>query len=94
MHIDFRNCVKKDTGNDIHPVTVDVVLFDNHVAHVDANPEPYAAVFWQVGVALGHRRLNGKRISHSSHRAWKFDEYSIACGLYDAPAVGGDSWVN
>ena len=73
---------------------MDVVLLDDHVAEVDADPESYPTIVRKAHIPPSHRRLDGKRVAHRIHRASELDQDPVAHGLDDAPAVGCDPWAD
>src|SRR5271165_6238632 len=74
---------------DIHPVAVDVGVFNDDVAEIDANPKYDPLVFADRGVALGHPKLHGNRTGNGFNNAWELYEDAVAGGFDDAALVLG-----
>ena len=76
-------------GN-VHAVAIDVVVLDDDVADVDADPEHDAPVVGLIGLALGDARPGSRgafdRVDHAS----ELDQRTIAGELDDAAVMLGD----
>ena len=60
---------------------------DHHVAHVDANAEVDALVWWQAGVCFGESSLRLHRALHGIHGAAELRKDTVACRVRDAASV-------
>ncbi len=74
-------------GRDIHPVAIDVVAVDRHIAKIDADAELDPLPFRHAGIAIGDCLLNLAGGPHRLHDARKFREQAIAHELDDAPMM-------
>lgn len=79
---------------DIHTVAEYVTPVDYNIPDIDANPEFDALVVADGGVPCDHAALDIECASAGVDDARKFDEHAIAGGLYDAPAVLDDCWID
>ena len=75
---------------DVDPVAVNVVVLDDDVAEVDADPERDAPVLRHTRVALGQALLHLDRALHRLDHARELDQRAIAHQLDDAAVVLGD----
>src|SRR5262249_18050396 len=80
-----------DARSHIDAVAVNVVLFDDHVAKVDADPILDPLVSRQDCVAPGHVLLNDDRTSHRLERAVENGDEAVARGLDEPAVVLGDA---
>ncbi len=53
-----------ETRGDVHPVTIDIVTLDDHVAQVDADAQVDPPASRYIGIALGHTLLGLHRTFH------------------------------
>src|SRR5208282_3329635 len=70
-----------------------VALLDD-VAKMNADPELYAALRRQAGVALDEALLHFDGAAHGVDHAAELDETAVACALDDAPVMRVDSGIN
>src|SRR5208282_4424378 len=68
-------------------ITVDVVLFRDHISEVDPDPEGDALVLNRFGVAVSHCSLHFDSAADRIYYAGELREHSIAGVLYDAPSM-------
>src|SRR6476469_2027967 len=54
---------------DIYSITEDVVLLDDHVAEIDANPKRDVPLVWNISLALRHPALDLYSAAHGVHNA-------------------------
>jgi len=79
---------------DIHPVAEDIVLFGDHIAEVDPDPESDALVLGRRCVAVSHPSLHFDTAADGVHNTCKFRQEAVAGVLYDAAPVFGDFGVD
>ena len=79
-----------EAGGDVHPVAVDVLALDDHVAEVDADPEADALGLGHARLPLGHAALDRDRARDGVDDAGELAERAVAHELDDAAAVLGD----
>ena len=60
-----------EPGGDVHPVAVDVLALDDHVAEVDADPEADALRLGHRRLALGHATLDARPRTRPRRRRWR-----------------------
>jgi hypothetical protein len=80
---------------DVDPIAhqVAVGLFDD-VAQMNADPEFYAALGRQAGIALDEAILHLDRAAHGVHHAAEFDEAAVPSALDHATVMHGDGGIN
>ncbi len=88
----FREALQ--SGRDIHPVAVDIVVLDDHVAEIDADTKPNPPALGNIRVALRHSVLKRDGASHRVDDAGEFRDQAIARGLDDAALMLGDAGVD
>ena len=74
-----------------HQIAVSLL---DHVAQMNADPEFYAALRRQAGVALDHAVLHLDRAAHGVDHAAEFDEAAVAGAFDDPPVMHGDGGVD
>ena len=85
----FQSC------GDVDPIAHQIaVAFFDDVAQMDADPEFYAALGRQAGVALDQAVLHFDGAAHRVDHAAEFDEAAVAGALDDAPMMGGDGRID
>ena len=83
-----------EPGGDVDAVAEDVVVLDDHVAEIDADPELDPAGRRHVGVALGHPALDLGGALDGLDDARELDQHAIAAGLDDPALVLGDRGID
>ena len=78
----------------IYAVAMDIVVFYDYVANVDAHAKNDALVLRYVVILLTDRRLYVQGVAYSVDRARELDQHTVARHLYDPPAISGDLRVN
>src|SRR5262249_39202814 len=78
----------------IHAVAEDVVLFDDHVAEIDADAEPDAPVLGHLRLALDHPPLDLHGTSDGIHHARELGQEPVAGVLHDPAAVLRDRRID
>jgi hypothetical protein len=73
-----------EAPRDVHAIAIDVVVLDDHVAEVDADPERDALVRRALGLVLGHGALDLGGREHRAHCARELDQRAVAGQLDDA----------
>jgi hypothetical protein len=73
----YRSAGRPEAGS---AIPVNIVLFDDHVPEVDADPEDDALVLCRISIAVGHRPLNLDRAADRVDYARKFDQHAVAGG--------------
>ena len=78
------------TRSDVDPVPEDVVVVENDIALMDANPELDAPIRRLVWIALGHRGLHFAGAAQRIDDAAEFNQQTIAGGFDEAAAMRRD----
>ncbi len=78
----------------VHPVAVDVVALNDHIAQIDADPEFDAPLLGHTGITLSHAALDRDGAFHRIDDAAEFDQGAIAHQLDDTPTVAFDLGVD
>src|SRR5262249_49382822 len=78
-----------EARSDVDPVAVDVPLFDDDIAQIDADAKLDALICRDFVIALARGALDRHRTSHRFDDAGKFHQQSVAGGLDDAAFVLG-----
>jgi hypothetical protein len=81
-------------GGNVDTIPEDIVVVDDDVPDMYADPEFNLFVLRQGGIVLGHGVLDFDGTAYRVHRTGKLDEHSVAGGLHDAPAIGGYGGIN
>ena len=68
------------TSGHVHPLAMDVVTLDDHVTHVDTDPELDPRSFGNVRVAPAHHTLDVERVAHRIYGASELDQNAVAGG--------------
>ena len=76
------------SGGNVHTGPVQVVLFCNHVANVDANAKLHAPVFRNRGVAIRKLVLYLDGTANGIDDAVEFSDNAVSGGTEDATAMG------
>jgi len=79
---------------DVDAVAVNIAVFDDYIARVDADAELDALVLGGCIIPCRHPPLQRDGAVDRFDDAWKFDQDSVAGGLDDAPLVFGDLRVD
>jgi hypothetical protein len=74
-------------SRDVHPVTENVAVLHNDIAHVDAHSKFDALFEGDLCIALGHRGLNLSRTPHGIDNTGELDQQAITGRLDDAAPV-------
>ena len=83
----------KPSGN-VDAVAKDVVVVDDDIADMDAEPEFNSHILRDVGVLRGHRALDLNRATGCIDGAGEFHKHAVTGRLDDAATVGSYSRVN
>ena len=62
------------------------------ITKVDTDAKLHAAIWFNGGIALSHRSLDGKRALDCVHDAGELCKDAVAGGVDNAPAVLADHW--
>ena len=81
-------------GGNVDTIPEDIVVVDDDVPDMDADPEFDPFVLRQGGVLLGHAALDFNGTAYRIHRTGKLDEHSVARSLDDPAAMGGDCGID
>ena len=81
-------------GGDVDAVAENVVVLDDDVALVNADPKFHAPLRGDRLVALGEFALHPGGASQGIEDALEFHEHAVAGGLDDAPSVFGDTRID
>ena len=79
---------------DIDAVAEDVVIINDDVPDVNADPKFDPLVLRYRRILLGHTALDFNGTAYRIHGARKLDQHAVAGGLDDPPAIVGDGGVN
>src|SRR4051812_15826594 len=79
---------------DIDAIAEDVVLLNDYVANIDADPKRNAPLVWNVPLTLHHPALDPYSAAHSVHNARELRQETIAGVLYGTAPVLFDLWFN
>ena len=79
-------CEALKAGCDVHAVAVEVAFLTDHVAQIDADPEPDAVVIRYIPLTLGHAALNASGAFDCIDSARELTEHPVP-GQLDEPAV-------
>ena len=74
---------------DVDPIAEDVVLVENDITDVNADPKLNSGVLRDVGVLLNHASLNFNGTAHRIYCAGKLDEHSVASRFNDTTPMSG-----
>ena len=81
-------------GGNVDAIAKDIVVVDDDVADMDADPEFNPDIWRDVGILRGHGALNFDRAAGGIDGAGEFHQHAIAGGLDDAAAMRGDRGIN
>jgi hypothetical protein len=81
-------------SGDINAITEDVVVIENDVTDMNADPEFDPLIRRHGGILLGHASLDFNRTAHRIDRAGKLDQYAVTGRLDDVASMGGYGGVN
>ena len=79
-----------EARRDVHAVAVDVLVFDDHVAEVDADAKAEPSILGSLGFVGGHAVLPGGSAGDGIHHAGELDQQAVSHQLDDAAAMPGD----
>ena len=79
-----------ETHGDVDAVTEDIVLIDDDIADVQADPELDLGVRRDSIVLRRHAALNLDRAARGIDRTGRLDQHAVAGGLDDTPSMRGD----
>ena len=83
-----------EAGGDVHPVAIDVLVRDDHVAEVDADAEADALCLGHCRFAFGHATLNAGRALDRVDGAGELAERAVAHELDETAPVLGQERVD
>jgi hypothetical protein len=81
-------------SGDIDAVAKDIVVIDNDVADVDADPIFKPPDLGHSRILLGHAALHLDSAARGIDRAGELDQHAVAGRLDDPPAMCGDGGIN
>jgi hypothetical protein len=70
----------------VDAVAVNVAAIGDHVAEIDPDAKPQAALLGEIQIAVGHRALDFGGAAHRVDDAGEFRQHAVAGGL-DDPAM-------
>src|SRR5580704_9761611 len=79
---------------DVDTVAENIVVVDDDVADVNADPKLYPQFRQHVGVSLNHRALDLYRAARRIDGTGELDQHAIAGGLDNATAMRGDLGID
>jgi len=68
-------------SRDVHPITVDPVLFLDHISQVDPNAESHLSVFRKISVSRLEFLLDGYPTLNSIHHTGELRQEVVARGI-------------
>src|SRR5262249_43444737 len=83
-----------EPGGDIHAVAQYVVVFDQHVAEVDADAEQHLTIPRHLRVPLRHEPLNDQGALDGRNDGRELQKYAVAGSLDDPAAVARYGWID
>ena len=88
-----RFCDPFETHCNIHPITKDIVVFDDNITDVNADAKLDPLDLRYIDIVFGHAALNFDRAAYGIYDAAELDESAIPGILDDAPAMISDFWI-
>ena len=88
----FADALK--AGGNVDTIPEDIVVVDDDVPDVDADPQFDPLILRHRRILLGHFTLDFNGTAHRIHGTGKFDQHTVARGLDDPPAMLGNGGVN
>jgi hypothetical protein len=82
------------SGSNVDTVAKDVVVVDDDVAGVNADPEFDPLFLRHRRILLGHAALDFNGTVYRIHGTGKLNQHAVARGFDDPPAMRGDGGVN
>src|SRR3954454_10082819 len=79
---------------DVDAIAEDVVVINDDIADVDADPEIDPHCRGDIGVLRRHAALDFDRTARRVHRTRKLDQHAIAGGLDDAATMRSDRGID
>jgi hypothetical protein len=81
-------------SRNVDAIAKDIVVVDNDIADMNADPVLNSDILRDVRVLRGHGTLDFDRAAGGIDRAAKFYQQAVTSGLDDAASMGSDSRVN
>ena len=81
-------------GGNIDAVAKDIVVVDDDIADMDANPEFNPDILRDVGVLRGHGTLDFDRAAGGIDGTGEFHQHAVTGGLDDAATMGSYGGIN
>ena len=79
---------------DVDAVAIDVAAVGDHVAEIDADAKPQAALLGEIQISVGHPALNFTGAAHRVDHAGEFRQQAIVGSLDDPSMTFADLWVD
>jgi hypothetical protein len=86
-------CYSLQSCCDVDPVTEYIVIVDDDIADVDADPKFNSELLRHLGVLLDHFSLDVRGAAHRINCACEFDQHPVARSLDNATAVARDRGI-
>src|SRR5665213_3732366 len=83
-----------EASRDIDAVAENVVVIDDDVADMNADPEVDPRWLRHAAILFCHAMLNFDRAADRIDRAGEFDQYAVTGGLDDTPAMFGNGRID
>jgi hypothetical protein len=80
--------------SNIDAIAEDIVVIDDDIADVNADPELDSIFMWHVGILSDYVALNLDRASRRVHGACELNQHTVAGGLDDAAAMLRDFGID
>jgi hypothetical protein len=87
-------CDALQSRGDVDAVAKYIVVVNDDVADVNADAEFDSLVLRDRSILLSHTTLDLDGASRCIDRARELDQHTVAGGLYDAPSMRGDGWID
>src|SRR5229473_3655081 len=75
---------------DVYAIAINVIFFNDNVAHVDTHAKLNPFVLKHFGIAHGHTALNFDSATQRIHDAAELRQHAVASVFNNPPAVFGD----
>ena len=82
------------TGGDIHGVAKKVVILNDDVADVDADPKSHLLTRRPIGILLAYSLLHSHGTLHGIHSAGEIGDEAVARCIEDPTAMRGDQAID
>ena len=84
-----RFCNTFKPGGNVYAVAKDIIAFDEHIAHIDADAKQHLPMGRESGVPFRHDLLDCRRALDGGHNGREIKQDAVAGGLDDPAAMAG-----